>query len=83
MSTPTIEQIHRHYSVRAYKPDPVPRELIGQLCERIASLHPENLLDDDTTLFLLRPTDTSPTMKDNLLAPLRLLGPVRDRTTLS
>lgn len=28
MSTPTIEQIHRHYSVRAYKPDPVPKEMV-------------------------------------------------------
>jgi FMN reductase (NADPH) len=28
MSTPTIEQIHRHASVRTYKPDPVPRKLI-------------------------------------------------------
>jgi FMN reductase (NADPH) len=28
MSTPTIEQIHRHYSVRAYKADPVPIELV-------------------------------------------------------
>ena len=28
MSTPTIEQIHRHYSVRRYKPDPVPRDVV-------------------------------------------------------
>mgnify|MGYP001257704276 CR=1 FL=1 len=28
MSTPTIEQIHRHYSVRRYKPDPVPCDLV-------------------------------------------------------
>ena len=28
MSTPTIEQIHRHWSVRAYKPDPVSAELV-------------------------------------------------------
>ncbi len=28
MSTPTIEQIYRHYSVRAYKPDPVPADLV-------------------------------------------------------
>ena len=28
MTTPTIEQIHKHYSVRAYKPDPVPRDLV-------------------------------------------------------
>ncbi|RPI58170.1 MAG: NADPH-dependent oxidoreductase [Chloroflexi bacterium] len=28
MSTPTIEQIHRHSSVRRYRPDPVPRDLV-------------------------------------------------------
>jgi len=28
MSTPTIEQIHRHFSVRAYKPDAVPADLV-------------------------------------------------------
>lgn len=28
MSTPTIEQIHRHASVRDYKPDPVPLDLV-------------------------------------------------------
>ena len=28
MSNPTIEQIYRHHSVRAYKPDPVPAELV-------------------------------------------------------
>lgn len=28
MSTPTIEQIHRHASVRDYEPDPVPEDLV-------------------------------------------------------
>jgi len=28
MSNPTIEQIYCHYSVRAYRPDPVPAELV-------------------------------------------------------
>lgn len=31
MSTPTMEQIHRHWSVRAYKSDPVPDELVEQI----------------------------------------------------
>lgn len=31
MSTSTIDQIHRHYSVRAYKPDPVPVELVERI----------------------------------------------------
>lgn len=26
MNTPTIEQLYKHYSVRSYKPDPVPRD---------------------------------------------------------
>ena len=28
MTTPTIEQIYKHYSVRSYKTDPVPREMV-------------------------------------------------------
>lgn len=31
MTTPTIEQIARHYSVRAYKPDPIPRSSIEEI----------------------------------------------------
>lgn len=31
MTTPTIEQIHRHYSVRSYKPEPVPAELVASI----------------------------------------------------
>ena len=30
-STPTIEQIYRHYSVRSFKPDPVPREMVHEI----------------------------------------------------
>ncbi len=28
MTTPTIDQLHKHASIRAYKPDPVPRALV-------------------------------------------------------
>jgi len=31
MTTPTIEQIHYHYTVRAYKPEPVPDEMIESI----------------------------------------------------
>lgn len=31
MSTPTIEQIYRHFSVRQYRPDPVPAEKVEQV----------------------------------------------------
>jgi nitroreductase len=28
MTTPTVDQIYRHYSVRQYRPDPIPRDLV-------------------------------------------------------
>jgi FMN reductase (NADPH) len=31
MSTPTIDLMHRHGSVRSYRPDPVPMELIHEI----------------------------------------------------
>lgn len=31
MTTPTIEQIHRHASIRSYKPDPVPGEMVEEI----------------------------------------------------
>jgi FMN reductase (NADPH) len=31
MRTPTIEQIHKHASIRAYKPDPVPADLVESI----------------------------------------------------
>lgn len=31
MNTPTIEQINRHWSVRTYKPDPVPDEMVEEI----------------------------------------------------
>jgi FMN reductase (NADPH) len=31
MTTATIEQIDRHYSVRAYSPDPVPRDMVSMI----------------------------------------------------
>jgi FMN reductase (NADPH) len=33
LATPTIEQIHRHASVRSYKPDPVPPALVEAIVE--------------------------------------------------
>ena len=31
MNTPTIEQIHQHASIRRYKPDPIPREMVESI----------------------------------------------------
>lgn len=31
MSTSTIDQLHKHYSVRTYKPDPVSKEMVEEL----------------------------------------------------
>jgi len=42
MSTPTIEQIQRHWSVRAYKPDPVPDELVEQIVAAGSSTAPRS-----------------------------------------
>ena len=49
MTTPTIELIHRHGSVRQYKPDPLPTELVetivavtdstSRTCIWIAEIH--------------------------------------------
>ncbi len=60
-----------------------PASFISKLTDSIRSLHPQNLTDDDTTIFLIRANASSPTLKDNLLAPVRLARrTVRDRTSL-
>ncbi len=61
-----------------------PDTLIPNLLQQIAGLAPQNLLDDDTTVFLVRATETATTIKDNLLAPVRVLRRnVRDNTQLA
>ncbi len=42
-STPVIEQIHRHATVRSYRPDPVPREMAKAIVlagQPVVSLRP-------------------------------------------
>ena len=57
-------------------------DLIPQLCNTIASQHHDNLSADDTSVILLRANASQPSIRDNLAAPLRMLGAVRDRTTV-
>lgn len=57
-----------------------PTDVIRCLRDKVASLADGNLLDDDASLILGHFTNTSVRMRDNLLAPFRLLRNVNDRT---
>jgi serine phosphatase RsbU (regulator of sigma subunit) len=60
--------------------DPDPDLLLSHLLEEVASRHEGNLSQDDLTVMLVQATDSKVHWQDNLLAPLRLLRPPRDRT---
>jgi hypothetical protein len=60
-----------------------PATLIPQLVRALTDLNPANLSDDDATVLLIRATDSKPTTKNTLLAPLRLLRPASDHTELA
>ena len=60
-------------------PNRVPEKLFA----RMAAEHTENLAEDDATMLLCRATDTPASWRNTLLAPLRLLRSVSDRTTIS
>lgn len=57
-----------------------PANLIPQLLERLALEDRHNLDHDDATLMLFRANGSIPSLVNNLLAPFRLLSPVRERT---
>ena len=59
-----------------------PTQILTQLRSKLRSRHENNLEDDDVTTILLQATGTGSTIRDNLLAPIRLLMPVRDNTDL-
>jgi serine phosphatase RsbU (regulator of sigma subunit) len=59
-----------------------PETMVHNLINELQRMDPSNVTTDDATIVLLRGTQTSPSLTDNLLAPLRLLRPVRDRTEL-
>jgi hypothetical protein len=61
---------------------PKPTEVIPRLRESIASFASENLLEDDATLILGHFTATKVRMRDNFMAPFRLMREVSDHTQL-
>ena len=60
-----------------------PDEIIPSLMERIVAEQQSNLCQDDATVILFRADGSSPSVADNIMAPLRLLGGVRDSTGIS
>jgi serine phosphatase RsbU (regulator of sigma subunit) len=60
-----------------------PADFIAQLVDQVGALHDGNLSQDDATLILFRANGSTPSVKDNLLAPFRLLSPVRDNTGIN
>lgn len=62
---------------------PDPAEIIPFLRAKIGEMATGNLLEDDATLILGHFTSTKVRLRDNLMAPLRLLGDVGDNTRLS
>lgn len=57
-----------------------PAEIIPQVCERLMSENSDNLSQDDATALLFRADGSHASLKNSLLAPFRLFGPVRDAT---
>jgi sigma-B regulation protein RsbU (phosphoserine phosphatase) len=55
-----------------------PETLLAELGEKLRTLNPMNLIQDDATLMLFRSNGTSTSMTNNLLAPLRLVRGVRN-----
>ncbi|MBD13873.1 MAG: hypothetical protein CMJ72_01760 [Planctomycetaceae bacterium] len=58
-------------------------EVIPSLVERITKLSDSNLRQDDATFLLAQATGGGPSLKKSLLAPLRFMGRVADRTELA
>lgn len=59
-----------------------PEAFLRTLRSKVAPPERDRRYDDDLTLLLCRATSTRTTLRNNLLALLRLLRPVTDRTTL-
>ncbi len=57
-------------------------DVIPSLVDRISCLAPSNLKLDDATLLLCQATGDGPSLRNQLLAPVRFFGPVADRTNL-
>lgn len=59
-----------------------PTEFIPQLLDQLSLEHAGNLSQDDATALLFRANGSSVSLKNNLLAPFRLLAQARDNTSL-
>lgn len=57
-------------------------EVVPFLRETVGTLAADNLVDDDATLILGHVTETKSRLRDNLMAPFRMLGEVCDTTQL-
>ena len=51
-----------------------PETIVPEILDRLRELNPENLNGDDVTVMLARANGTGVSLKDNLLAPVRLLA---------
>ena len=51
-----------------------PGEFVQKLLERIRDMNAKNLISDDATVILAQANEQGVALKDNLLAPFRLLG---------
>ncbi len=60
-----------------------PEMVIPDLVQAVSATHDGNLTDDDATLLLLQASSSRPRLRDNLLAPFRMFGPVANQTKLS
>ena len=56
---------------------------ISSVVEAIRALNPGNLSQDDATILLFRANGTRTSIRDNLLAPFRLLGSVSDASRIA
>lgn len=59
-----------------------PEVVLPAIVEAIKARSADNLNQDDATLLLCQATGDSPSLKNNLLAPFRLLSSVADHTNL-
>lgn len=60
-----------------------PEQVIPALVDRIRALRTQNLRQDDATFLLSQTTGGGPPLRNSLLAPIRFMGRVADRTCLS
>ncbi|QEG38131.1 Phosphoserine phosphatase RsbU [Roseimaritima ulvae] len=54
-----------------------PDKIVPTILEKVSQLHSENLDRDDVTILLIQATGEGPSLRNNLMAPFRLLGSVR------